>query len=108
MVIIKRAFLFKKENKREADLPLVVILHQDIQYRFIIKQKANPVQMFTGTALSCLTATTTDMYVYTLFHLIFNVALVIPIYSTNKSIDTSSIHNIWSDIQATLKTFNTF
>lgn len=53
--------------------------------------------MFTGT---------TDMYVSTLFHLIFNVALV-SIYSTNKSIDTSSILNIWSDIQATLKTLNT-
>lgn len=63
--------------------------------------------MFTGTALSRETTTTTDMYIYTLFHLIFNVALIISIYSTNKSINTSSIHNILSDIQATLKTFNT-
>lgn len=33
--------------------------------------------MFTGTAVSCLTTTTIDMYVYTLFHLIINVALVL-------------------------------
>lgn len=47
--------------------------------------------MYTGTASPLLNATT-DMYVYTLFH--FNVDSVISIYSTNKSIDTSSIHNV--------------
>lgn len=65
--------------------------------------------MCTGTAVSCqiTTATTADMYVYTLFTISLMLIYLISIYSTNKSIDTSSIHNIWSDIQATLKTFNT-